>query len=99
MVSVRKIMQKIKNGAMKGETIVLKGSDGQKLKVPLHPKDLACMDIIELSIDYAKKSGIPDPTIKDVLTILIDSYWWLQTLTLVFNDDEDDITERKFKRR
>lgn len=71
-----------------GNAIEITGSLDQKLVVPLRIKDAVCMDLVFITIKKLEKSGIKDPSIKDVLEVLMDTYWWLQTITILFNKDE-----------
>lgn len=84
-MKVKEIIAVIQKESLKGGSVELTGSNGQKIIVPLQMKDSACMDAIIHVEKYLRKNIYEDPSIADCLNVLIDSYWWLQTLTLLFD--------------
>ena len=86
-MKVEEIYEAIKEHAEEEGSIELTGSNGQKLIVPLSKKDKICLELIPFVIEKYESMGV-NPSIKDVLEVFQDSYWWLQTSTLLFSDDE-----------
>jgi len=85
---VEEIYDAIKKNALEGGEVELTGSNGQKLIVPLDKKDKICLELIPFVIEKYESMGV-NPSIKDVLEVFQDSYWWLQTTTLLFSKDEE----------
>jgi len=60
------------------------------LNIPVNDKDVMCMKIIELI-----KDEYGDHTVGEALEMLMDTIWWLQTISIAFPGKE--ITKRDHK--
>ena len=88
MATVREILQVIKETSNEeGSTVILKSTCDQKLLVDVCKKDQKSIEIIE----YLSDSG--NYTIAEVLSIIQDAYWWLQTLAILYDAGRVDSSD------
>lgn len=56
-------------------------SDNFSLDIPVNEKDVMCMKVIDLiKNEYGDHTGV------EVLEMLQDTIWWLQTFTIAFSE-------------